>query len=303
MIDQLGFAFGITGPVLLLLALGALVRRAGLIDQEFIRQANALVYTVALPVMLYFAIATRPITDAFDPLMSAIGVGGTLIIIAMALLVGRLLPEDQRGVFVQGSYRGNLAILGIALALATYGTDSLPMIAVYIAIVTTVYNLVAIWLLDSSGALGQIIRNPILIGIAAGSIGSLLSLPAPTILVGTADYLTALVLPVALICIGASLELKSLSEHLMSLALASIFKLIISPMLLVGLGLAAGLRDERIGILFCLAASPTATASYVIASRLTRHGKLAAEIIAVTALFGVFTYTAGLALLRAYGFT
>jgi len=122
MIDQLGFAFGITGPVLLLLALGALVRRAGLIDQEFIRQANALVYTVALPVMLYFAIATRPITDAFDPLMSAIGVGGTLIIIAMALLVGRLLPEDQRGVFVQGSYRGNLAILGIALALATYHT-------------------------------------------------------------------------------------------------------------------------------------------------------------------------------------
>jgi predicted permease len=303
MIDQLGFAFGITGPVLLLLALGALVRRAGLIDQEFIRQANALVYTVALPVMLYFAIATRPITDAFDPLMSAIGVGGTLIIIAMALLVGRLLPEDQRGVFVQGSYRGNLAILGIALALATYGTDSLPMIAVYIAIVTTVYNLVAIWLLDSSGALGQIIRNPILIGIAAGSIGSLLSLPAPTILVGTADYLTALVLPVALICIGASLELKSLSEHRLSLALASIFKLIISPILLVGLGLAAGLRDERIGILFCLAASPTATASYVIASRLTRHGKLAAEIIAVTALFGVFTYTAGLALLRAYGFT
>jgi len=148
-----------------------------------------------------------------------------------------------------------------------------------------------------------IIRNPILIGIAAGSIGSLLSLPAPTILVGTADYLTALVLPVALICIGASLELKSLSEHRLSLALASIFKLIISPILLVGLGLAAGLRDERIGILFCLAASPTATASYVIASRLTRHGKLAAEIIAVTALFGVFTYTAGLALLRAYGFT
>lgn len=300
--EQLSFAFGITGPVLLLLGLGAVVRRVGLIGTDFIRQANALVYTVALPVMLYFAIATRPITAAFDPVMSVIGVGGTLLIVVMALAVGQLLPKDQRGVFVQGSYRGNLAVLGIALALATYGEESLPLMAVYIAIVTTVYNLVAIWLLDSTGALGQIIRNPILIGIVGGVAGSLLNVPAPAVLVTTGEYLTSLTLPLALLCIGASLELKSLSEHRRSLALAAVFKLIISPILLVGLGLAVGLRDERIGILFFLAASPTATASYVIASRLTNHGKLAAEIIAVTSALGVASFTVGLALLRTFGY-
>lgn len=302
LIADLEFAFGVTGPVLLLLVLGAAVRRVGLIDQEFLRQANTLVYTVALPVMLYFAIATRPISDAFDPWLNAVGVGGTLLLVAMALVVGRLVPKDQRGVFVQGSYRGNLAILGIALALATYGDDILPLVAVYIATVTTIYNLVAIWLLDSSGALKQIVRNPILIGILAGTIGSILELPAPVVLVRTGEYLSALTLPVALLCIGATLELKSLAENKRSLALASIFKLIVSPVLLVGLGLAAGMRDERIGVLFFLAASPTATASFVIASRLTRHGKLAGEIIAVTTALGVLSYTAGLAVLRAIGY-
>ncbi len=302
LLADLAFAFGVTGPILLLLALGAVVRRVGLIDQEFVRQANALVYNVALPVMLYFAIATRPISASFDLSLSATGVIGTLVIIGLALVVGRLVPQDQRGVFVQGSYRGNLAILGIALALATYGTDILPLVAVYIAVVTTVYNVIAVWLLDSSGALRPLLRNPILIGIVAGTVASLLKLPAPDVLINTSGYLSAMTLPVALLCIGATLEIKSLTQHKRSLALAATFKLIISPLVLVGLGLLFGLRDERIGVVFFLAAAPTATASYVVASRLTRHGQLAAEIIAVTTALGVLTFTAGLALLRTIGY-
>lgn len=301
LLADFSFAFGITGPILLLLMLGAGVRRVQLIDDEFIRQANGLVYNLALPIMLYFAIATRPISQAFDPLLCFVGVVGTLLLIVLARLVGRVLPEDQRGVFVQGSYRGNLAILGIALALATYGEDVLPLVAVYIALVTTVYNVVAVWLLDSSGAWRKIASNPILLGIVAGTTASLLNLPSPPVLERTGAYLSALTLPVALLCIGASLQLSSLSQHWRSLALASLLKLVISPVLLLGMGYAMGIRDERIGVLFFLAASPTATASYVIAAKLTKHGQLAGEIIAVTTALGVLSFTIGLTLLRAAG--
>ena len=38
-----------------------------------------------------------------------------------------------------------------------------------------------------------------------------------------------------------------------------------------------------------------------MARQMTRHGALAAEIVAVTTALGVPIYTAGLALLRAYG--
>jgi len=310
--QALRFAFDITGPILLLLAVGSGARRLGLIDAPFVARANALVYNVALPTMLYFAIATRPLTEAFDGTLIAIGVGGTLLLIALAMLVGRLLPPDQRGVFVQGSYRGNLAILGVALAVATFGDDVLPLVAVYIAIVTTMYNLVAVPLLmlgsgrapdDAPGRhpLAEIARNPILIGILAGVLGSLLELPAPTVLVSTGGYLAALTLPLALICIGANLQIASIRQHVRSLLLATLFKLVLSPLLLVGMGLAAGLDGTRIGVLFFLAASPTASASFVMASRLTRHGALAAEIIAITTGLGVLVYTAGLALLQANG--
>lgn len=301
MIEELRFAFGITGPILILLALGSVVRRVGLVDASFISQANALVYNIALPVMLFFAISSRPLAEAFDPVLTLTGLIGTLVLIGILLIVGRLVPEDQRGVFVQGSYRGNLAILGVALAVATYGDDVLPLVAVYVAVVTTIYNVVAVWVLNSTGAMRQIIRNPILIGILAGVIAALVKLPVPAILVDTGGYLSAMTLPVALLCIGANLELASLASHKRSILLASFFKLIISPLLLVSMGLLAGLEGTSLGVLFFLAASPTASASYVIARQLTTHGALAAEIIAVTTALGVFSYTAGLALLRNQG--
>ena len=277
------------------------MRRIGWIDGAFVGQANRLVFNVALPATLYFAIAARPLGESFDATLTGAGLAGTLLLIGILLVVGRLLPADQRGVFVQGSYRGNLAILGIALAVATYGESVLPLVAVYIAVITSVYNVVAVWVLNADGALRSIVTNPILIGIAAGAAASLLGVPNPTVVVRTGEYLAGMTLPVALLCIGANLELGALAGHARTLALAVAFKLVVSPLLLVGLGLAAGLTDERLGVLFFLAASPTATASYIMARQMTRHGALAAEIVAVTTAVGVPIYTAGLALLRAYG--
>ena len=171
----------------------------------------------------------------------------------------------------------------------------------YIAVVTTAYNIVAVWVLQSKGALRQMMRNPILIGIVAGVIGSALSIQTPAFMEATGAYLTNMALPVALICIGASLKFSGLKSHMRSLLLASFFKLIISPLLLVGLGIYFGLRDERLAILFFMSASPTATASYILARQLTPHGALAAEIIAVTTALGVLTYTIGLVMLRSAG--
>ena len=272
-----------------------------LVDDSFVTQANALVFNVALPVMLFFAISAGSLNQAFNLPLTLIGLGGTLALVGLLLIVGRLIPADQRGVFVQGSYRGNLAILGVALAVATYGESVLPLVAVYIAVVTTVYNIVAVWVLDSSGVIRKLIRNPILIGIVAGVIVSALNLPVPTMLRDTGAYLTGMTLPLALICIGATLDFSSLLSHGRSIALAVFFKLVISPVLLVGLGLAFGLGDTQLGVLFFMAASPTATASYIMARQMTSHGALAAEIVAVTTALGVVSYTFGIAWLRTVG--
>jgi len=133
MYNDLVFAFGITGPVLILVLVGWVVRQIDLIDSNFVTKANALVFNVSMPVMLFLALANSTLSESLDIPLILVGVGGTLLLVAALLIVGRWLPEDQRGVFVQGSYRGNLAVLGIALAVATYGESILSTIGMYIA--------------------------------------------------------------------------------------------------------------------------------------------------------------------------
>jgi len=299
--DQLQFAFGITGPILILLVIGWSTRCLGWVQDDFVSQANTIVFNIAMPVMLFLAISGSSFNQAMNLNLTIVGAIGTLALIAMLLLVGKVLPEDQRGVFVQGSYRGNLAILGLALCVATYGDGILPMVALYIGVVTTVYNVLAIWLLNSSGALSKILRNPILIGILTGALASLVELPLPVFIESTGRYLAQLTLPLALLCIGATLDFRSLRSNGKSISLAVLFKLLISPILLVSLGVIAGLENHALGVLFFMSASPTATASYIMARQMTAHGALAAEIVAVTTALGVLSYTLGLAFLRSLG--
>ena len=298
MFEQLSFAFGITGPILLLLAIGWGVRCLGWVGEEFVSQANTVVFNIAMPVMLFFAISGGNFKEAVNVPLTLVGAVGTLLLVGLLLIVGKLLPDAQRGVFVQGSYRGNLAILGVALCVAAYGDGVLPMVALYIGVVTTFYNVLAVWVLNSSGALSKVVKNPILIGIFFGALASLVQLPVPVFIESTGQYLTQMTLPLALLCIGATLNFGSLKKNRHSVSLATMFKLVISPLLLVSIGLLVPLEPQALGVLFFMSASPTATASYIMAKQMTAHGPLAAEIVAVTTTLGVLTYTIGLALLR-----
>ena len=78
MIDELAFAFGITGPVLLLLIIGRALRATAIVDDHFVSRANALVFNVALPALLFFSIAGSPLGSAFDIRLTLVGLGGTL---------------------------------------------------------------------------------------------------------------------------------------------------------------------------------------------------------------------------------
>ncbi len=297
MFQQLQFAFGITGPILLLLILGFTLKRIKLIDDGFVKQANKLVFNIALPAMLFFALSANDITQSIDIPFVTSGVLGTVLLIALLIVFSKRIPANQRGVFIQGSYRGNKAVVAVALAMATYGEAILPAISVYLAVVTTLYNIVAVWVLNAKGAIKRIVNNPIIIGIALGSLASVTNMPIPDVIIKTGDYTTAMTLPIALICIGASLKINSLQANKFVVTIATAIKLLVSPLLILSIGWLMGVRNEMLMLLFFLSASPTASASYVMAQEMTNSGELAAEIIAATTALSVISLTIGVALL------
>ena len=92
-----------------------------------------------------------------------------------------------------------------------------------------------------------------------------------------------------------------LKDNLRPAVISSIWKLLISPIVLIVLLIIWPVDPIAAGVLFLLVASPTATASFVMVKAMNGNSDLAAKIIIVSTLLSLFTITLGFALLVSLG--
>ena len=64
--DSFLFSVQATAPVFLLMVLGYLFRRLGLLNDQFCKVSDKFVFTAALPVMLFRDMATTHLRETFD---------------------------------------------------------------------------------------------------------------------------------------------------------------------------------------------------------------------------------------------
>ena len=304
MLEQFTFALNVTAPILILLILGVTFRRTGLIDQHFINIANSFVFNITLPCLLFFGIARTPLAQATNIPLFLFGVLITLASVVLFWLFSRVLIEqDKRGIFIQGAFRGNLGIIGIALVLNAYGSEMLAVASLYMALIAIIDNPLAILILKPKGhrPYKSILTNPIIIAVVLGLIFSGLQVPIPTFLNESGQYLAQMTLPLALICIGGSLYWQNFQNHRKEVIWATLCKLLIMPLLGTSLAISLGFTGQELGLIYLMLSSPTAISSYIMAKKMTQHGIIAAEIIALSTALSPVIITIGLILLLATG--
>lgn len=305
--ETFSFALSVTAPIFLTLLIGYWLARVGLLRESFVDDASKLVFLVTLPALLFFNIfgSDARLGDEW-PLLLA-GLIGTVLTVPLAWLAARPFEFGDRSAFIQGAFRGNLGIIGLAWAANAYGPHGLAQAALLMAVITIFYNIAAVALFAvysqktkfSWIKLGKdIARNPLILAIVAALIAKAVGLKLPAMLVQTGDYLASVTLPLALLCIGASLDLSMLKRSSFGAFAASGFKLLIVPLVLLGFGWLFRLDGQAMAILFLLAAAPTASASFIMARALGGNSQLAANIIAISTLLSIVTASLGLALLK-----
>ena len=299
---HLADSFAITAPILAVLLLGAWFRRREWIDDGFVAAGNRVMFNACMPALLFLATAGQGATGAEDLPLAAFGVVATFVVVlALWLLAPSLVGRERRGVFVHSAYRSNMGMIGIALCLAAYGEDVLARAGVFVAAMILSYNVLAVLVLTRrrEDLLRNLVRNPLLLGVLAGIAWQRLGLPLPGLLSDSLGYLARMALPLALLCIGASLRWRSLGLDSPDVLWATAFKMLLVPAAVTGVAIALGFRGEDLGILFLMVASPTAMVAFVMARALTPYGDLAAQTVALTTLLMPLTVTAGFALLAA----
>ena len=290
----------ITVPVVLLVVLGVYLRHKQHIDDAFVATSSRLVFNVSLPVLMFLAIVTADMAVSQHLPLVWFSLGASLAAFAFVFAVSRVLRVSPRrhGAFVQGAFRSNLGIVGLALCLNAYPEEGAILGALVLAVVTPVYNLLSVWVLasgDKNISWGQQLmttaRNPLIIAIALAGVVRSLGLELPQVLLQTGDILAGLTLPLALIGIGASLTMSRalVADSVVWSAVA--LKLVALPALIIISAVYIGITGAALGVIALMFASPTAAAAFVMAKSMNADSRLTADVIALSTLGSGVTVT------------
>ena len=299
------------------MVLGGVLRRYRFLDEGFIDAANSLVYYILLPALLFYEIGGTDFRQAFSGPLVAGGYIATIATFLLAFIVARVLGlgPSETGAFVQGSFRSNLAYVGLPIVFNAVGLGGLRKAGIYLGLIVPLLNGLSIVALMAAHDAGkgegigttvpriarQIVTNPIILACLAGIAWSMLKLPFPGMIERTFRILTPATLPLALLCLGGSVSFERARKGFAVAAVSAFLKVGV----LSGIGIALyrwmGVSGEDLRIGAIMNACPTAVVTYVMAARLRGDTDLAGTIVIVSTVASVAAITGWLFLIRFMG--
>ena len=305
-------AINVTAPTFIMILIGVWLNYSKVINDNFVQSTSKIIFNIGLPVILFTSTATRDFAQLINLRHILLLVFTTFIVFFLGTFFAKksINQAKDKGVFVQGAFRGNLIIIGLALAANAYGEAGVAIATLPMAIIIILYNLLSIFTLNASlkqskfsikNTITDIFKNPLIVSILLGLFVNYISLPIPEVITQTNQYIAKMTLPLALISIGGSLNLLQLRDNIRPAVVASLWKILITPAVLIGLTFIWPIKPIEAGVLFLLMASPTATASFIMVKAMNGNSDLAAKIIIVSTLLSLFTITLGFALLVSAG--
>ena len=311
--ENLIFSLNATLPIFLTMLLGLLFRYLGLMNADFVAKLNRFVFGAAIPALVFQDISSVDVRKSWDGGFVLFCFLATLVSITVIALLARLLVEEEiRGEFVQASYRSSAAILGIAFIQNIYGSSG--MAPLMIVGTVPLYNAAAVVILSLmkpgrkkldrklllKTAKG-IVTNPIILGILAGILWSVLRIPQPEIMQKTVKNVAVLATPLGLMAMGASFEGKKALAKLRPSVLASLIKLVVLAAVFLPLAVRLGYTKERLIAILVMLGSATTVSCFVMAKNMGHEGVLTSSTVMLTTFFSAFTLTGWLFLLKTLG--
>ncbi len=311
--ENLIFSLNTTVPVFLMMVLGFLLhQKTRLLSDGFASAMNTFVFQIALPVQLFKNLSESDFHSVWNGGAVAFCFVISLIsILLMGAVSLALRDKSLRAEFIQGGYRGSQALLGAALMQNIYGETG-PLALVLIGAVP-LYNVAAVVLLTlmapDGGRLDRktmgktlrgIVTNPIILGIAAGLLWSLLRIPQPVIMQRAVSSLAATATPMGLIALGASIDPKKAVGCWKPTVVCSAFKLVFFVALFLPLAVWMGYRGELLMAMLLMLGSPTTVSCFSMARSMGHEGTLSAGAVMLTTVCSAFTFTVWLYVLRTW---
>ena len=310
------YSINVTMPIFLVMVIGYILKQIGMLNDNFVTVANKFNFKVTLPFMLFKDIAGVDIKAVFDIKYVLFCAIVSTICFWVVWGTAKLLVRDKtiRGAFVQSSFRGSAAVMGLAFIQNIYGSSAMGPLMIVSAV--PLYNIFSVIVLtfeanDSTGidkktkirqAGINICKNPIILSILAGLIVGLLEIQFPTLVNKTVSNVAQMATPLALITIGAGFEGRKALAKIAPTMAASTIKLVLQPLVFLPVAAWMGFSGEKMIAILIMLASPTTPSCYIMAKSMNNDEVLTASVIVTTTLMAAFTLTGWIFLLKTLGY-
>ena len=319
------FALNAVLPIILMVGMGYVAKRVGLITPEIAKGANKLVFRMFLPCLLFLNV--YKISSVGD-----VGVGyifyiviAEIIIFAASVPFVKLLTKDngRRGPTVQCVFRSNFALIGIPLAISLYGDEGGAVAALLSAVAIPAFNILAVVSLtmfkdgsrriDVKRILIGIVKNPLIQSIAAGGVALLIRmifvnvgvewrLTDLTPIYKVLESMSQVATPLALVVLGAQFEFSAIPGYKREIIFAVLARVLVVPAIIVGIALAFfSFEGAHYAAILALAATPVAVSSVPMTQEYGQDTALAGQFVVWTTILSSVTLFAFIFVLNLLG--
>ena len=332
MIDAFVFAANAVLPIVLLIALGYILKRIGFIKKEFFDVGNKLTFRVLLPAMLFYNVYNIKSLREVNVYFVLYGLLGVVAIFFIGIGVVCAFTKDsgKRGALIQSVFRSNYAIIGLPLAESLFGSAGAAAAGVMNAFCVPLFNIlgvVTLSIFNNDNQKGKInvkkillgiIKNPLILGTLAGlavlGIRELFvmwdwsfRISDVTSLYKTLENVKSICTPFALIVLGGRFEFSAVKRLRKEIVFGTFVRTVAVPIL--GLGGAILLKftvlpelsGEHFATYVGVFATPVAVASAIMAKEMHADDELAGQLVVWTSLISTVTIFAYVTILRSIG--
>lgn len=320
-------------PIVLMIALGYILRQKGMLGPEFLKTGNKLVFKLCLPTMLFVNVYN---IDSLADIQWDILIGCSVmlcIIFIVGVGIAMLSTPDlhRRGVIAQCSFRSNYAIIGMPLAAALGGPEAEAVAAIMSSVTVPMLNILAVISLSlfvqeggkpsAKRILLDIAKNPLIQGVLLGLSCLVLrwlqiklwgqvvfALNRQTKFLYTVlNWLKNITTPLALLVLGGQFVFSAVKELKKEIIISTLMRLVMAP----AIGISAAYLMNRWGLVSCgsteypalvaLYATPVAVSSAIMATEMKNDEQLATQLVVWTTLFSGITIFVIVCILMALG--
>ena len=321
------FALGAVAPIMIMVAIGYLIKKIKLANADTAKTLNRLVFRVFLPCMLFLNVYKIDSIEDIDLGYVAYALIVLLVIFALAIPCVMLVTKQgaRRGVLLQAVFRSNYALIGIPLAQSLFGEEGLAIATLLSAAAIPTFNILAVislsvfrWdeqTVSVKKILLDIAKNPLIMSVLAGvgALGIRLLFVRAGISFRLADikpvytvlgYLSNLATPLALLVLGIQFEFSAVKEMKREIVFGTLARTVIAPTLAIGVAYVF-LREQLSGAHFAafvaMFATPVAVSSVPMAQDMKGDAALAGQLVVWTTLTSALSVFVASWLLRLAG--